>query len=169
MALCHDCNDTREEKVGTGGQNDFTFAISYNNIEDIKVAFWDDSLNEYVPVTSGWIYLNANTIRFDDPAPALQQKFIIYRCTNLEGNENFAVFAPGTSIKAGDLNNNFNALKFAVQEAACEGGSGGGGGGSVGDALTLSSLRSNSPITIEQNTFNNTATFRINLLTLDER
>jgi len=164
MSLCTSCDDTREEYVGNGGQNDFTWSFQYNQINDVKVAFWDNTRGEYIEKTSGWFYLNATTIRFDDPAPAVGQKFIIYRCTNL--NPLPATFYPGASIKAQDLNANFEALKFAVEESACNEG-GGGSGDEV--YLTLNSLTSNSPITIEYDTVNNIAKFRINLQTLDPR
>ena len=52
-----------------------------------------------------------------DEAPESGQKFIIYRCTDLEPLP--AEFYPGTPIKAKDLNDNFFILKAAIEEAKC--------------------------------------------------
>ena len=45
------------------------------------------------------------------------QKFIIYRCTDVDPLP--ATFTPGTAIKAQDLNDNFTVLKDAIEEARC--------------------------------------------------
>ena len=161
MALCHNCGNTQKEYFGNGGQNDFTWDFPYNQITDVKVAFWDSNLEQYVEKTSGWIYLNATTIRFDDPAPAPGQKFIIYRCSSVDPLP--AEFFPGTPIKATELNDNFNALKYAIQELPCDLTGSGSGGGS---GIDLSKLNSLAPIIIDKDFSNNVATFSINLAVL---
>ena len=67
-------------------------------------------------LASDWILLNETVVRFNDPV-APEQKFIIYRCTDLE--ELPAEFYPGTAIKAQDLNDNFFVLRNAIQEVGC--------------------------------------------------
>ena len=59
---------------------------------------------------------NDTTLRFDE-APENDQKFIIYRCTDLDPLP--AEFYPGASIRAQDLNDNFFVLKSAVEETRC--------------------------------------------------
>ena len=55
-------------------------------------------------------------MRFNE-APEDGQKFIIYRCTDLEPLP--AEFYPGTPIKAKDLNDNFFVLRNAIEETRC--------------------------------------------------
>ena len=122
MALCHNCDDTRIEYTGEVGQTDYTFPFEYYKTEDVKVANWDDALKVWVdqpktiePSTTVWFFQNETTIRFTT-AP-VGQRFIIYRCTDLEPLP--STFYPGTAIKAQDLNDNFFVLKSAIEEAHC--------------------------------------------------
>ena len=122
MALCHNCDDTRIEYTGEVGQTDYTFPFEYYKTEDVKVANWDDALKVWVdqpktiePSTTVWVFQNETTIRFTT-AP-VGQRFIIYRCTDLEPLP--STFYPGTAIKAQDLNDNFFVLKSAIEEAHC--------------------------------------------------
>ena len=116
MALCHNCDDTRIEYIGNGTQGDYTFPFEYNERGDVGAAFWNEDYLVWEPVPDGWVFLNDTTLRFDE-APESGQKFIIYRCTDLEPLP--AEFYPGTPIKAKDLNDNFFVLKAAIEEAKC--------------------------------------------------
>ena len=116
MALCHNCDDVRIEYVGNGSQTDFTFPFEYNQRTDVAVAYWNEDYQVWEPQTTGWEFLNDTTLRFD-PAPEIDQKLIIYRCTDLTPLP--AEFYPGTAIKAQDLNDNFFVLKSAIEEAKC--------------------------------------------------
>ena len=117
MALCHNCDEVTNQYVGNGVQKDFTISFVYNTTEDVKVAFWNETEGawENVPDTE-WFFLNPTTIRFNEP-PAYNQKLLIYRCTDLTPLP--AVFHPGHSIKADDLNDNFFVLQSAIEEARC--------------------------------------------------
>jgi hypothetical protein len=117
MALCHNCDDVRIEYIGNGSQTDYTFPFEYNERTDVAVAYWNADYQVWEPVAAGWVFLNDTTLRFD-PAPETDQKFIIYRCTDLTPLP--AEFYPGTAIKAQDLNDNFFVLKSAIEEARCE-------------------------------------------------
>ena len=117
MALCHNCDDTRIEYIGNGTQTDYTFPFEYNERGDVGVANWNEDFLVWEPVPDGkWSFQNDTTLRFVD-APESGQKFIIYRCTDLEPLP--AEFYPGTPIKAKDLNDNFFVLKAAIEEAKC--------------------------------------------------
>ena len=117
MTLCHNCDDTRIEYIGNGSQVDYTFPFEYFQNKDVAVAFWNEDLVVWERQDNSiWSYVNETTIRFDE-APAADQKFIIYRCTDLTPLP--AEFYPGTSIKAQDLNDNFFVLKAAIEEAKC--------------------------------------------------
>jgi hypothetical protein len=116
MALCHNCDDTRIEYIGNGTQEDYTFPFEYNERNDVAVAYWNADYQVWEPITTGWVFLNDTTLRFDT-APEVNQKLIIYRCTDLSPLP--AEFYPGTAIKAQDLNDNFFVLKSAIEEARC--------------------------------------------------
>ena len=117
MALCHNCDDVRIEYVGNGSQADFTFPFEYNQRTDVAVAYWNADYQVWEPQPTGWSFLNDTTLRFT-VAPEIDQKLIIYRCTDLTPLP--AEFYPGTAIKAQDLNDNFFVLKSAIEEARCE-------------------------------------------------
>lgn len=117
MALCHNCDDTRDEYIGNGVQKEYQITFEYNDREDVAVAFWNEDLLVWEPVpNTEWVFQHDTLIRFND-APAYGQKFIIYRCTDLEPLP--AEFYPGTPIKAKDLNDNFFVLKSAIEEVRC--------------------------------------------------
>ena len=117
MALCHNCDDARIEYIGDGSQTDYTFPFEYNERTDVTVAFWNEDLLAWeVQPDVDWDFLNDTTIRITE-APDNNQKLIIYRCTDLDPLP--AVFHPGHSIKAQDLNDNFFVLNLAIEEARC--------------------------------------------------
>lgn len=117
MALCHNCDDVRSEYTGNGVQKEYLITFEYESTkpETIKVAFWNEETLLWEDNTD-WEFKHETEIRFNE-APEYGQKFIIYRCTDLEPFP--AIFTPGTAIKAKDLNENFDILKHAIEEAQC--------------------------------------------------
>jgi len=117
MALCHNCDDVRDLYTGNGVQKEYKVNFTYNKQSDVSVANWNEEEMVWEEVSStAWAWKDATVIRFNDP-PANGQKFIIYRCTDL--NDDFAEFYPGTAIKAGELNDNFFVIKAAIEENRC--------------------------------------------------
>ena len=117
MALCHNCSEVTNQYVGNGVQRDFEITFEYEKTENVEVAFYDEVEGAWYNVPSDqWFFLNATTIRFNEP-PAAGQKILIYRCTDLTPLP--AEFYPGTAIKAQDLNDNFFVLQSAIEEARC--------------------------------------------------
>ena len=116
MALCHNCDDVSIEYTGDGSQTDYTFPFEYNLTTDVEVAFWNEEELGWRR-TSAWSYLNDTTIQFDEAPPA-DTRILIYRCTDTDPLP--ATFHPGHSIKAQDLNDNFDILQMAVEEAKCQ-------------------------------------------------
>jgi len=117
MALCHNCAGARDEYVGNGVQKEYQITFEYYDKEDVAVAFWNAEtlVWEKIPNTD-WVFQHDTLIRFND-APEYDQKFIIYRCTDL--NPLPAEFYPGTPIKAKDLNDNFFVIQSAIEEVRC--------------------------------------------------
>ena len=117
MALCHNCDESRIEYIANGTQNSFEFQFEYYKRVDVAVAFWDEDANAWErQENSIWSFVNDTNIQFDEVLPA-DQKFIIYRCTDVT---ELAEFYPGAAIKAADLNDNFFILSAAIEEARCE-------------------------------------------------
>ena len=112
MALCTEC-DARIEYKGNRSQTDFTFPFEYDNTSEIYVSIWDEEQLTYVSSTD-WSLVNPTTIRL---AQATSSDLVIYRCTDLDQAR--AVFHPGHSIKAGDLNDNWKQLANAIEESKC--------------------------------------------------
>ena len=122
------CKDTQVEYYGNGIQTDFLFPHEYENEEDIRVYLWNQEQFEYLEqfYRVDFSFVNASTIRFTvpppEPAPALPGEELIpniriIRITNVD--DPVVIFAPGNSIRAADLNANFDQLRFAVQESRC--------------------------------------------------
>ena len=116
-----DCSNVQIEYLGNGARVDYTFPFTYEDESEVHVAAWDDSTLAFVDVERNtWEFLNATTIRFLVP-PAVEgsigARFIIYRKTDLEEME--VTFYPGSSIRAQDLNANFEQLRDAIQEGWC--------------------------------------------------
>ena len=116
MALCHNCDDVSIEYTGDGSQTDFTFQFEYNLTTDVEAAFWSEEELGWRR-TSDWTFLNDTTIQFNEAPPA-DTRILIYRCTDTDPLP--ATFHPGHSIKAQDLNDNFDILQMAVEEAKCQ-------------------------------------------------
>ena len=131
MTLCHNCNTTRSIYTGNGTQREFSFSWEYYAATDIRVANWDSTLKAWsnVPSTDQlnntvtWSLstavqggLTVAVVTFTN-APAQDQEFIVYRCTDLSPLP--AQFNAGSSIKAQDLNDNFFVLQSAIEEARC--------------------------------------------------
>ena len=116
MATCHNCDESRIEYTSNGASLLYSFPFEYNTRDDVKVATKNLN-NTYNPVAdSTWGFANDTTIRLNEPFPA-GQKFIIYRCTDI--NPLPAEFFAGNSIKAQDLNDNFFVLQSAIEENRC--------------------------------------------------
>ena len=112
MALCSDCT-ARIEYERSGTQRDFTFPFEYYEQSEINVALYNKDDREW-QATDAWSLVNPTTIRMDQPPVG---RLVIYRCTDLDQMR--ATFQPGTSIKALDLNNDFDQLRNAIEEAKC--------------------------------------------------
>jgi len=84
----------------------FTFPFEYITKDDVKVSINDVN-------TTAYTYANDTTIQMNS-APITGQRLRIYRLTDVDDLK--ATFASGSSIRAVDLNNNFQQNNFAVEE-----------------------------------------------------
>ena len=118
MAQCHECEAVIEYD-GNGSQRRYTFPFEYYDTSEVYVSVYDPKVNNFVNLGRGdgddqWQLVNPTTISLGSPT---EEKIRIYRCTDLEPAR--AVFAPGTAIKARDLNDNYDQLANAIEEAKC--------------------------------------------------
>jgi len=97
------------EKTGTGSKTDFTFDFPYLETTDINVTV--DTVLQVV--TTDYTFSNPTTIQFVS-APADGAAIRIFRDTDIEAKQ--ATFATGASIRADDLNDNFDQILYSGQE-----------------------------------------------------
>ena len=110
------CKNAQIEYDGNGSQVDYTFPFQYEYQEEVVVEKWVPDNLDYSEVVdrSEWTFQEATKIRFNT---APDYKFRIARTTNLDQLR--VVFAAGSSIRAQDLNANFEQLRDAIQEGWC--------------------------------------------------
>jgi hypothetical protein len=118
MAECHEC-EALIEYQGNGTQRRYTFPFEYYERSEIYVSVYDPENNTFVDVPYGseddqWLLANPTTVAL---GKATKEKVRIYRCTDI--NPMRAVFQPGTAVKAKDLNDDFDQLRNAIEEAKC--------------------------------------------------
>ena len=116
MALCNNNSYTRTTHTYASGTTNYSISFDHYQLTDIEVATYDADTGVWTTLdkSTDWSFSSNNTsIRFDVP-PADQQVFIIYRCTDI--NPLPADFTAGDSIKAQDLNDNFKALQYAIED-----------------------------------------------------
>ena len=93
--------------TGDGSTVDFNLTFEYRKESEINV-----SINDIA--NTDWTLSTATKITFD-VAPEVDAEILIYRTTDLTSMD--AVFAPGSAIRAKDLNNDYDQLRLAIQEA----------------------------------------------------
>jgi hypothetical protein len=116
MAQCDNCTNVEVIYDGNGRQEFYSFPFKYIEQSDIRVAAWEPELREWrdVPSAGNWKIATVTQIQFNTPP---RYRFKIYRCTDVDPRA--ATFYPGYPIKADDLNDNFEQLAFAIEEASC--------------------------------------------------
>ena len=112
MANCCECVATKEYQ-GITSQRDYGFDFEYYEPSEIHVALYDADEMEWEDTTE-WQLINPTVVRLNN---STNKRIRIYRCTDLHPMR--AVFQPGTAIKAQDVNNNFDQVRNAIEEAKC--------------------------------------------------
>ena len=117
------CEATKIEYAGNGRTTKFSFPFSYLHFYDVKAALWDDDKKEYITQTNLYVLSDASTVEFLQAPPAPVDgtpnglNVRIFRGTDLDTMQ--STFYPGSSIRAQDLNDNFDQVRFSVQETQC--------------------------------------------------
>jgi len=131
------CTDVQTIQAGNGTKTQFSFDFPYIFKSEIHVYFWNATTKEWdekltTDATYPWQVTDANPtiVEFTSTAPpaptavvdpneTLVDNVRIRRETNIEDIR--ALFNPGSAIRSDDLNNNFEQLRYAIQESNCQG------------------------------------------------
>ncbi len=131
------CTDVQTIQAGNGTKTQFSFDFPYIFKSEIHVYFWNATTKEWdekltTDGTYPWRVTDANPtiVEFTstappspttptDPGEPTVDNVKIRRITNLDDIR--ALFNPGSAIRSDDLNNNFEQLRYAIQEANCPG------------------------------------------------
>ena len=131
------CADVQTIQAGNGSTTQFSFDFPYLFKSEIQVSFWNATTKEWdvkatTDPTYPWQVTDANPtiVEFTGtapPAPAAPvdpnetsvDNVRIRRVTNIDDIR--ALFNPGSAIRSDDLNKNFEQLRYAIQEAGCQG------------------------------------------------
>lgn len=117
------CESVRIKYQGDGVTQTFPFPFPYQDKDDVMVALWEEPLKRYVEKPNSFAILNGNIIEFivaPPPPPDRDPELynvIIFRKTVLD--DAVVTFYPGSSIRAQDLNDDFDQLRYALEEDRC--------------------------------------------------
>lgn len=131
------CSDVQTIQAGNGTKTQFSFDFPYIFKSEIHVYFWNAVTKEYdekltTDATYPWQITDANPtiVEFTgtappspatpvDPGEPTVDNVKIRRITKVDDIQ--ALFNPGSAIRSDDLNKNFEQLRYAIQEANCQG------------------------------------------------
>ena len=119
--MANECESVSTKYKGNGVQKLFPFSFTYISWKDVQVFLYDETNKTWVNQENKFIQANATTVEFFTPPPAPTDSEIdnvwIARRTDLEAM--LVTFYPGSSIRAQDLNDDFDQLRLAIQESRC--------------------------------------------------
>ena len=110
------CDNVRIQYVGDGSTTLFSFPFTYIQTQDVNAYIWNFTTKEWVNQKNKFIFANATTVEFLTAPPAPEEpgvaNVMIGRITDIEVMQ--ATFYPGSSIRAEDLNENFDQLRSVL-------------------------------------------------------
>jgi hypothetical protein len=120
--MSNPCESVRIKYKGNGTQKQFTFPFTYMHWYDVTVGLWDENRKAYVDQSNKFVFANATTIEMLEApkAPTDPDVYNIIIGRNTDLTQMKATFYPGSSIRAEDLNDDFDQLRLAIQEGRCQ-------------------------------------------------
>ena len=116
------CDKTRITYSGNGSQTDFTFQFTYTDETDVIVWLYNDNKTEWIEQQNTYVFAGPTIIRFITAPPRATNpegfNIVIGRRTNVSIID--STFYPGSSIRAQDLNDNFEQLRAGIEDGRCE-------------------------------------------------
>ena len=119
--MADECASVQIKYKGDGSRILFPFTFTYMAYSDIVCFLYNETTKTWVNQENKFIFANATTVEFLTPPPAPVEDIDnvwITRNTDLE--QMIAIFYPGSSIRAQDLNDDFDQLRLAIQESKCD-------------------------------------------------
>lgn len=119
--MADECASVSIKYKGDGSRVLFPFTFTYMAYSDIVCFLYNETTKTWVNQENKFIFANATTVEFltAPPAPTEDIENVwITRSTDLE--QMVAIFYPGSSIRAQDLNDDFDQLRLAIQESKCD-------------------------------------------------
>lgn len=119
--MATDCDSLQIKYQGDGTRVLFPFPFTYMNYDDIVCFIYNENTKVWVNQANKFIFANATTVEFLTPPPAPEDTDLlnvwITRQTDI--SQMIATFYPGSSIRAQDLNDDFDQLRLAIEESKC--------------------------------------------------
>ena len=112
------CSIVQEFKNGDGSTTNFSFSFSYLNPYEVEVSIYDGTSYVLQTVSVDYAFVNATTISFDVAPQVGVENIRIRRVTNI--SQLPAYFYPGTTIRAKDLNGDFEIIQQSIEEGQCK-------------------------------------------------
>ena len=113
------CANVSIKYQGNGTQQVYSFPFTYLSWSDVTAFLYDETNKIWVNQQNKFIRDTATTLEFLTAPPASSiDNILITRNTDLQSM--IATYYPGSSIRAQDLNDDFDQLRFAIQESKCD-------------------------------------------------
>ena len=113
------CANVSIKYKGNGTQKIYSFPFTYLSWQDVEAFLYDDTNKIWVNQKNKFVQDTATTLEFLTAPPASStDNILIARNTDIQAM--LATYYPGSSIRAQDLNNDFDQLRFSIQEGKCD-------------------------------------------------
>ena len=120
--MANECESVQIKYTGDGTTVLYTFPFTYLSYQDIVVFLYNEGTETWENQQDKFIFANATTVEFLTPPPAPTDPEIkniwITRNTNIE--QMLVTFYPGSSIRAQDLNDDFDQIRLKQEEIGCQ-------------------------------------------------
>ena len=119
--MTNECESVSIKYQGDGSQVLYTFPFTYMSYNDIVVLLYNEEKKTWVDQAGKFVFANATTVEFlsAPPAPTDSELDNIWITRKTDIDAMIATFYPGSSIRAQDLNDDFDQLRLAIQEGRC--------------------------------------------------
>jgi len=120
--MANECDSIQIKYSGDGNRVLFPFPFPYMSYDDIVCFLYDEDSDTWENQENKFIFANATTVEFltAPPAPTELGFENVWITRNTDIERMIATFYPGSSIRAQDLNDDFDQLRLAIQEGRCE-------------------------------------------------
>lgn len=112
------CSIVQEYKNGNGVTKEFSFSFPYLNPYEVQVSLFNGTLYVLQLQATDYAFTNATTIKFNIAPSVGVENIRIRRVTNI--SQLPAYFYPGSTIRAMDLNGDFETVQQAIEEGQCK-------------------------------------------------